>query len=457
VTHAEQLAAYTVRASYFDLSTEAREKLKSHVLDTIGCAIGAAAGGPIQAIRREQDEFPAPGPCTMIGGGTAIPERAAFYNTALVRYLDFLDCYLAKTETCHPADNFGALIAAAETRDLAGADFLAALAVAYHVQARFTGAAPVMKSGFDHTTQLAYSITAGVSRVLALTAEQTANAMGINGSSALSLAASRTGRLSQWKGLSSAATAQWCLHGVRLAQYGITGPVHIFEGKMGLEEALGKRFRIEWDKESIEGILGCSLKKYEAQIHTQPAIEGIIDMRAQNPIDVRLVTRVEIDTFRAAYDLTGGGEWGERETVETKEQADHSLPWLAAVALIDGQVGPEQFTPERIRSADVQQLMQKVRVRPANDLTRTYPSQMDCKVRILLSNNKKFEIEKKDYEGFFRRPMRWERVVEKFERLAAPYTTPELRSEITSAVANLDGIGVRDLTRLLGCVRQSVP
>lgn len=455
MTHAEQLAAYAVRASYFDLSAEARQKLKAHVLDTIGCAIGALGAGPIEAVRSEQSEFPAPGPCTLIGGGTSIPGRAAFYNTALTRYLDFMDSYLAKTETCHPSDNFAAVLAAAEMKDLAGADFLAALAVAYHVQARLTGSAPIMKSGFDQTTQQAYSVTAGVSRALGLTAAQAANAIGINGASAVALAVSRTGKISQWKGLASGATAQSSLHGTRLAVCGVTGPITVFEGKMGFEEALGKRFRVEWEKESIEGILGCSLKRYDAEIHTQSCIEGVLELRAQNNIEARNIARVEIEVFRAAYDITGGGEWGERETVETKEQADHSLPWLAAVALIDGQVLPEQYSPERIRSSEVKELLQKVRVRPANDLSRAYPTEMRCRIKVMMANGKKFEIEKKDYEGFFRRPMVWGQVVEKFERLAAPHTTPELRGEIVSAVANLDGVSIRELTGLLGQANRS--
>ena len=61
VTHSEELAVYAIRASYFELSAEAREKLKAHVLDSIGCAIGALTAAPIEAIRAEQEEFPCPG------------------------------------------------------------------------------------------------------------------------------------------------------------------------------------------------------------------------------------------------------------------------------------------------------------------------------------------------------------------------------------------------------------
>src|SRR5207302_4289837 len=51
---------------------------------------------------------------------------------------------------------------------------------------------------------------------------------------------------------------------------------------------------------------------------------------------------VELDTFQVAYDIIGGGEEGSKFEVRTKEEADHSLPYLLAVALIDGQVRSEE-------------------------------------------------------------------------------------------------------------------
>src|SRR5215217_3193010 len=68
---------------------------------------------------------------TLIGGGWSAPDRAAFYNVALSRYLDFMDSYLAAGETNHPSDNLGAVLAAAESVGGSGRDFLTALACAY--------------------------------------------------------------------------------------------------------------------------------------------------------------------------------------------------------------------------------------------------------------------------------------------------------------------------------------
>src|SRR5262249_23734578 len=103
-TESEKLAAFVTRAAFDDLSASARAQLKIRVLDALGCALGATGGLPVRAVRDQIAEFDGRGACTLVGGGCAAPDRAAFYNSALVRYLDFNDSYLAKGETCHPSD-----------------------------------------------------------------------------------------------------------------------------------------------------------------------------------------------------------------------------------------------------------------------------------------------------------------------------------------------------------------
>ena len=120
MTQAEQLAAFAVWASYDELSGAAREQFKIRVLDGLECAIGALEGEPIRLIRKQMEDFDGAGRCTLMGGGRTAPDRAALYNSALVRYLDFSDSYLAKGETCHPSDNPGAILAAAEYAHLSG-------------------------------------------------------------------------------------------------------------------------------------------------------------------------------------------------------------------------------------------------------------------------------------------------------------------------------------------------
>ena len=93
MTLAQELASYVVRTSYEDLTETTREQLKIRILDSIGCAIGALRGAPIKMLREQIEDFGGNGLCTMIGGGHTSPDRAAFYNVGLVRYLDFNDFY----------------------------------------------------------------------------------------------------------------------------------------------------------------------------------------------------------------------------------------------------------------------------------------------------------------------------------------------------------------------------
>ena len=78
----------------------------------MGVAIGAAEGAPIRMIRLHIQDFDHSGRCTMLGEGRTAPDFATLYNSASVRYLDYNDSYLARGETCHPSENFGAVLAA---------------------------------------------------------------------------------------------------------------------------------------------------------------------------------------------------------------------------------------------------------------------------------------------------------------------------------------------------------
>src|SRR5450756_292571 len=152
MTAVERLADFAVSASYEELSETARQQLKIRILDALGCAIGALEGEPTQIIRKNIAEFDANGKCTLLAGGRASPEHAAFYNGASVRYLDFNDSYLAKGETCHPSDNLAPILAAAEYAGASGRELMTALAVAYQVQCRLSDVAAVRAAGFDHIT-----------------------------------------------------------------------------------------------------------------------------------------------------------------------------------------------------------------------------------------------------------------------------------------------------------------
>jgi 2-methylcitrate dehydratase len=444
-TQVEEMGTFVSSASFDRLSEAAREALKLRVLDSLGTALGALDTRPVSYVRDLVEDFGGAPHCTLIGGGRSAPDRAAFLNGALVRYLDFNDAYLAPGETCHPSDNVAPVLAACEYAGRSGREFLTALAVAYQVQCRLSDLAPVRAKGFDHTTQGAYAVAAGVSRALGLDPARAANAVAIAGTSLNALRVTRTGELSNWKGLAYPAAAFGATHAAFLAARGVTGPREVFEGNKGFMDAIAGPFEIDWVGEDLEAVTGTILKRFNAEIHSQSAIEALLELRAEHGIEPDAVERIELDVFDVAYNIIGGGEEGDKTTVETKEQADHSLPYLLAVALIDGEVMPEQYEAARIVRDDVQRLLQRVEVRPAADLTRRFPAEHACRLRVRLRDGRVLLREKRDYEGFHTRPMSSATVAAKFERLSAPFADESLREQLIDAVLRLEQIDIEEL------------
>jgi 2-methylcitrate dehydratase len=453
MTRVEELARWVARATYDNLSPAAREQLKIRVLDALGCAIGAFDGEPIQMLRAQIDDFGGTERCTLIGDGKTAPDRAALYNSALVRYLDFNDSYLAKGETCHPSDNLGAILAAAEYAGASGRDALTAFAVAYQVQCRLSDVAPVRAKGFDHTTQGAYAVAAGVSKALGLDAGKTANAIAISGTAFNALRVTRTGALSHWKGLAYPNTAFGAAHAAFLAMRGITGPLQVFEGNKGFMDAIAGPFEIDWAREDLERVTHTIVKKYNAEVHSQSTLEAVLELKQTHPFSAEDVKKIEVETFDVAYNIIGGGEEGDKTLVQSKEQADHSLPYMIAIAILDGEVTPAQYRPERITREDVQMLLRLVTVRPSAKFSGRFPDEMPCRIAVTLKDSRVLTAEKRDYEGFHTRPMSWDAVTRKFERLCGRRIDAALRRQIVQAVKELDTIQVADLTRLLGGIR----
>src|SRR5262249_41339407 len=330
MTVAERLASFAAHASYASLSEAARQALKAHVLDALGCAIGALDAGPVARGRAHIAAFGGRPLATCIGGGRTAPDRAAFFNGALVRYLDYNDAYLAPGETCHPSDNLAPVLAAAEFADRDGADLLVALGVAYQVQCRLSDAAPVRRRGFDHTTQGAYAVAAALSRGLGLSAREPGHALAICGTAFNALRVTRTGRLSHWKGLAYPSIAESATNATFLAMRGVTGPLEVFEGNKGFMDTISGPFEIDWEKEDLDRVRRTILKRYNAEIHSQSALEGLLELRAEAGLEGGDVERIELETFDVAYDIIGGGEEGDKRVVSTKEEADHSLPYMLA-------------------------------------------------------------------------------------------------------------------------------
>lgn len=217
----------------------------------------------------------------------------------------------------------------------------------------------------------------------------------------------------------------------------------------GFKETIAGDFEISWDKEDLEKVRKTIIKKFNAEIHSQATLEGVQDLMREHPIDVSNIEKIMLNTFDVAYNIIGGGEEGKKKNIHTKEEADHSLPYMMSALLLDGNVLPEQYAPDRIQREDVQQLLQKVEVREKEEYSKLFPSEMTCDITIRLYDGNELHIEKKDYEGFYTHPASWETIINKFNALSEPYTDLSIRESIIDIVRDIENYKIGELMHLM--------
>ncbi len=114
-------------------------------------------------------------------------------------------------------------------------------------------------------------------------------------------------------------------------------------------EAISGPFMVDWKSEGLNVVPRTILKKYNAEIHSQSALEAMLEVRDALQLHLQDVERIELDTFDGAFHIIGGGEEASKYLVQTKEEADHSVPNMLAAALFDGEVMPSSVRARHYR------------------------------------------------------------------------------------------------------------
>src|ERR1700750_3139970 len=339
-TLAHQLADYACAQRFEDLSKDVVHEVKRRVIDSIGCALGAWNEKPFVIARKVAADFSAAQGSTIFGTDhKAPPDWAAFANGCGIRYFDFNDTYLSKAPV-HPNDTIWAAFAVAENVDADGRELITAIALAYEVQCRLCDAASIRARGWDHVTYGPFSTALAGARLMKLDPEKTRHAVNIAGVACAAMRQSRAGELSHWKGVAFANAARHGVYSALLARAGMTGPAPIFEGQMGFEKELGVSLGdvatvFDKKKEAMVGkgpasmILKTSIKYWPAGYYSQSAIEAALFLRKEigDPAKIR---SVRIESHDASVDIIGSEE--EKWRPETRKTADHSLPYITAIA-----------------------------------------------------------------------------------------------------------------------------
>ena len=444
---AEQLAVYADSLRFEDLDAATVERVKVHVVDTIGCGIGALDEPAIRVCR--DIALGVSGNATVIGtkARTSV-DLAAFANGAAFRLLDFNDTYTGHF-AIHPSDHIAACLAVAEAERSSAQDLILSIVIAYEVSCRLVDTLNIWARGWDTPVTSLPAVALAAGKLMKLDPVRLTQAVNLAVNDHISMAQTRVQTLSDWKGLADAEASRNAIFATLLARGGVTGPSPVFEGNAGFFKQVSGPAAIDvgtFGRRDVPfRIHQCGLKAYPAVIYTQTAIvAGLEVAKVVGSLD-RIAT-IEIATTRRGYERTGSEP--EKWAPQTRETADHSLPYITARAMFDGDITNESFTPEKFRDPRILAFMQKIKVAEDPALTAKGGTSVSTRVTAILTDGQRVSREVDHAPGFAARPMTKDEVERKFRGNVGDRWPKERTDAVLQAMWRLEQAD--DLGALLG-------
>ncbi len=422
------------------LAPETVHEVRRRVLDAVGAAVAGLDEPVAVAARRYAGSTPG---ATSVWGTELRSgvEAAGFANGVAVRALDFNDTYLGR-EPLHPSDTIGPLLSLAEARAVDPRVAVEAIAVAYEVGVALCDAASPRARGWDHVNVTAIATACGAGRLLGLGPATIEHALALTVVPHAAMRETRAGELSMWKGAAAAHAARVAVAAALLAEAGMSGPAHPFEGEMGFVRlVLGGEPPDEAPLETLvrlappARILDTSVKRWPVEYHAQSAVEAALALRSELG-DPSRIAAVRIDTFRTAYEIIAKDpeKWDPR----TRETADHSIQYVVCAALQDGEVSARTFDLERVRRPDTLEMLRtRTTVEPDELLSAGYPAGVPNRVTVTTTDGRALVREVTYPRGHARNPMSDEELMDKYRANVRGRWTAERAAAVEAAVWRL--------------------
>ena len=454
MTLAEKLADYVHSTNYNSVPENVIHETKKRIIDSLGCGIGAFKEEPVKISRKVAEAARDSQGSTLFGTRKkTTPDLAAFVNGIMVRYFDYNDTYLSK-EPAHPSDNIGPCFSVAESEHVTGKDLLLSIILAYEIQCRLCDAADIRHRGWDHVCYGLPSTALTAGKLMDLDTEKMTQAANLALNSHITMRQVRAGELSMWKGCSFANAARNGVFSALLAREGMTGPSPIFEGEMGFFKQVSGPFEMNIDdfggRNGSFKIAETYLKFFPAEIHSQTSIWAALEDRKEieNPDDI---VSVEIASHEAGYTILGRDP--EKWNPLTKETADHSLPFIVGMALLEGKIDNSTYSEKKFRDPKILEFLKKITVVEDKTLSAMYPEAVANRVTVKLSSGRVVSKQVDYHKGHPKNPMSDAEVEEKFLRLTRKYLDKNRARRILDAVWNLEKS--RDVAKLVSSMTLS--
>jgi 2-methylcitrate dehydratase PrpD len=408
-----------------DLGNEVFDRTKYLLLDYLGVAIAGSLTESSEPVNRMLAASGSVGPCTVIGtGAKASPEFAALATGTAAHSVEMDDTHQAGS--IHPGVvMFSTAIALSELHpEIEAGQFVCAVVAGYEVATRLAMALQPKyhyQLGFHPTSTCGvFGAAVAAAKLLRLSEEQMLSAVGIAGSMAAgSLEFLADG--SWTKRLHPGLAAQNGILAAKLAAEGFRGPRTILEGRNGFLTAYSRNPIPEpatRDLGKNMEILRTSVKPHACCRYMQAPIDGLIELAKEHNIHPDQIERVEVAVLEAGWPLVC--EPRERKySPANVVDAQFSMPYGAALALIDRAAGLDQFSGTSFDSPRLKSLMSKVVLTKDIRLEENFPQEWPARVQIELADGEKFEKFVRYPKGDPENPLTWKELSAKFESLAS--------------------------------------
>lgn len=382
-----RLCEYAEQLSYSQLPDAVVGAAKLRVVDTFGALLAAYPDSSCQRIRSTAVTPPDGGGATILGSrAKTSTEMAAFINGTTARFAELNDAYhRAGIAGGHPSDVIASIFAVAEQTRSNGRALIEAVVLAYEVYLRLVDRCD-LTGGFDYTTLVAIGSALGIGKLMALPQDRLRHCVAIAVVSNNALRQSRVGQLSLWKSAASGYAGRTAVFAAQMASAGAEGPYLPFEGEAGwLDHVAGGRFEI-----SGMGGEDTSYKIVESLIKPRPACGTTISsiLAAEKAFaqlsDSSVIDRVTVETYFKAVRDNGRGDhhWNP----QSRETADHSIPYLVAATLRNGTIGASSYQAEQLADPEIRRIIASLDVVEDVEFSAAYektPLEHRTRVRVI--------------------------------------------------------------------------
>lgn len=430
----ERLADFAVNTEFSLLSAETVHACKLRLIDTFASALAAYDEPLSRSARTLARRYSRCGEAGIWGSRLQTTvEEAAFANGVMLRYLDISDTYQSKSAG-HPSDMLSGILAVADHLRADGPSVINATVLAYDVYCSFADSVDISSKGWDQPVYGILGCVAGVGRLMGLSREQMANAVSLALTPNMAMSQARRGDLSSWKGCAGPNASRNAVFAAMLAQQGFTGPAEAFEGEAGLWNVVGK---FDWTLPSGKSHLieHTHIKTLPICYHGQSVVLCALDLRER--VRVQDITDIHIETYGAAVRMMGDAT---RWAPTTRETADHSMPYVVSMALLDGKVTGQSFAPERLTDPVVRELMRKVKVSESAELSAQYPEGAPSRLILHTASGEVLTKEVRYPKGHAGNPMSDEDVEQKFRDMLDGFCSKRRRAALLKVLRDFEHV-----------------